>query len=87
MTDVGATLKERGGRYGDFSELSRVSQGMKNIMRSSTNWDKLPDDMKESLDMNIHKISRILTGDFDYVDNWHDISGYCTLVENKLNNK
>ena len=33
------------------------------------------------------KISRILTGDPSHADNWHDIAGYATLVERRLNNE
>jgi hypothetical protein len=31
------------------------------------------------------KITRILTGDPNYTDNWHDIAGYAKLVEIELN--
>lgn len=31
-----------------------------------------------------HKIARILNGGKSHVDNWHDIAGYATLVENEL---
>jgi hypothetical protein len=31
-----------------------------------------------------HKIARILNGDPTYTDNWHDIAGYATLVEQHL---
>ena len=30
------------------------------------------------------KVARMLNGDPDYVDNWHDIIGYATLVETRL---
>jgi hypothetical protein len=38
----------------------------------------------EALDMIAVKISRILTGDPNYSDNWHDIQGFAKLVENRL---
>jgi len=31
--------------------------------------------------MILHKIARILNGDPEYSDNWHDIAGYATLIE------
>ncbi len=40
--------------------------------------------MKESLEMNMHKVARILNGDPTYLDNWHDIIGYTRLVEKRL---
>ena len=30
------------------------------------------------------KIARIVNGDPDYADNWHDIAGYARLVEKEL---
>jgi hypothetical protein len=37
------------------------------------------------LDMICHKIGRIINGDPDYADSWHDIAGYAQLVANRLN--
>ena len=31
-----------------------------------------------------HKIARVLNGDPNYPDNWHDIAGYARLVEREL---
>ena len=31
-----------------------------------------------------HKIGRILNGDPNYIDSWHDIIGYTRLVEQRL---
>lgn len=38
----------------------------------------------EALDMIQHKIGRILSGNPNEPDHWHDIAGYATLVENIL---
>jgi len=35
--------------------------------------------------MILHKIARIVNGDPDYTDSWHDIAGYAKLVEDRLN--
>jgi len=45
----------------------------------------LAHDQQEALDMICHKIGRILNGDPDYADNWHDIAGYAQLVADRLN--
>ena len=37
--------------------------------------------------MIFHKIGRIINGDPDYADSWHDIAGYAQLVANRLNGK
>ena len=78
------TLAERGSCYGDFSSHAIITQNIKRAMVESPNWGELPDNMKESLEMIAHKIGRILNGDPAYVDSWHDISGYATLIENEL---
>lgn len=82
--DISSTLKERGSKYGDFGEHSRITQNLKAAMADSPNWEDLPDDMKESLEMVAHKIGRILNGDPFYHDSWHDINGYVKLVADKL---
>lgn len=85
MTDVSNTLNARSARYGTFSVQAAISQTMKNFMRQSPNWDSLDPDMAEALDMIQHKIARILNGDPRYADSWHDIAGYATLVDKRLN--
>lgn len=82
--NVEDTLTERGRRYGEFSEHARITQNLKRAMADSPNWPTLPDDMKEALQMVAHKIGRILNGDPDYADSWHDIIGYVRLVEGRL---
>ena len=37
--------------------------------------------------MILHKLARILNGDPNYVDSWHDIAGYAILVEDIINEK
>lgn len=34
-----------------------------------------------------NKISRVLNGDPDFLDSWHDIAGYITLVVKELQEK
>lgn len=82
--DIDSTLAERGNRYGDFASYARVTQSLKSAMCNSRNWDALPDDMREALEMVALKIGRILNGDPDYKDSWHDIIGYVRLVEERL---
>jgi len=84
MNDINQTLQERGNRYGAFSEHARITQNIKAAMRDSPNWESLTDDKKEALEMVAHKIGRILNGDPEYQDSWHDIIGYTQLVETSL---
>jgi hypothetical protein len=82
--NIEQTLAERGTRYGEFKDHARITQNIKRAMADSPNWDALSDDKKEALEMIAHKIGRILNGDPEYADSWHDIIGYSKLVEDEL---
>jgi hypothetical protein len=85
MTDLAATLAERGSRYGDFPSHANITQCLKNVMRNHAGgWERLDNDHREALEMIAHKIGRILNGDPDYADSWHDIIGYTKLVDDVL---
>ena len=84
MTDINTTLDERGSRYGKFTDHARITQELKRVMQDTPKWSILADDQKESLEMVVHKIGRILNGDPNYDDSWHDIAGYATLVTERL---
>lgn len=82
--DITITLAERGNRYGEFSEHARIAQNIKSAMADSPNWNRLAPDQKEGLEMIAHKAARILNGNPDYHDSWHDIVGYTKLVANRV---
>lgn len=96
MSDVNNTLQERGNRYGEFPDHASITQALKLVMTGNiiltdengfgtivpfTNWNSLSSAHKEALEMIAHKIGRILNGDPNYKDSWHDISGYSKLGE------
>lgn len=81
---VSDTLETRGTKYGEYETLAATANEIKEAIKRGLNYGSLDPDMKESLDMIAHKIARILNGDPYYVDSWHDISGYATLVEDRL---
>ena len=83
-SSIEVTLQERDERYGEFIEHARITQHLKYVMRERTKWEILSADKKEALEMIAHKIGRILNGDPEYHDSWHDIAGYATLVANDL---
>lgn len=84
MSTIDATLAERGTRYGDFAGHAEITQALKKVMQNSPKWSVLRPDQKEALEMTAHKIGRILNGDPDYHDSWHDINGYIKLVADTL---
>ena len=83
--DITATLTERGNRYGTFDSNAALSQTLKQTLHTAPNWNSLPNYMKEALEMVMHKISRLLNGDFTYTDNVIDILGYTQLMLDEMN--
>jgi hypothetical protein len=93
-TDITQTLQERGQRYGKFKDHARITQDLKQVVFMHTPTRRVRDgkeipflapDQQEALDMICHKIGRIINGDPDYADSWHDIAGYAQLVADRLN--
>lgn len=82
--DIENTLAERGARYGEFMDHAVIAQGIKEPMWSAPGWQRLAPDQKQALEVVADKIARILNGDPNYLDNWHDIIGYTRLVEKRL---
>ena len=90
---VDNTLAERGARYGDFTDHAELAQGLQDIMRGFRKlgpqgqivnpWAKLDSVKRQALTVIADKIARILSGDPNYTDNWHDIQGYAKLAEDR----
>jgi len=88
MTNVQSTLEQRGSRYGEFIGQSEATQDFKRLLQNHLarrNYKVLPDIQQEALDMIFSKIARIINGDNNYDDSWHDIAGYASLVVKDLN--
>jgi hypothetical protein len=87
MNEIETTLTERGKRYGTFVGHAGVTQSLKEVIRTNlqSRQRQLAPDQQEALDMICHKIGRIVNGDPDYADSWHDIAGYARLVDERLN--
>ena len=93
---VEATLAQRGSRYGDFTDHAAICQELKEVMTGCTKvnpekplerihgWNLLSSVQRQALEVIADKIARILSGDPNYDDNWHDIQGYAKLVEDRL---
>jgi len=86
MSDIDETLKQRGNRYGTFESNAATAQELKSVLHNHPAWQGPLNSMhRESLEMIMHKIARILNGDPDYDDSWVDIAGYATLVVKSIN--
>ena len=87
------TLAERGSRYGDFTDHAELAQELQDVMRGFRKpgpqgqivnpWAKLDSVKRQALTVIADKIARILSGDPNYTDNWHDIQGYAKLAEDR----
>ncbi|MEG1089810.1 MAG: DUF6378 domain-containing protein [Acinetobacter sp.] len=83
---IEATLTERQAQYGCFEDVAFVTE---NIMATlskvrSNGLTDLPHTHRMALYMIASKMARIVNGDFNYRDNWHDIGGYSKLIEDLL---
>lgn len=78
------TLAERGSRYGDFTHHAMIAQALQEVLRSVPGWHRLSAVQKQALTVIADKLARIVSGDPNYADNWHDIQGYAKLVEDRL---
>lgn len=83
---IADTLAERGKRYGDFSDHAIIAQNLQDVMRSTQGWQRCNAVKKQALTVIADKIARILSGDPEYTDNWHDIQGYAKLAEDRCIN-
>lgn len=84
---VDGTLKTRHNTHGDYQLQSLVSMNILRMMKMATGYYSLSSAAEEALILIAVKIGRILTGNANEPDHWHDIAGYATLVENILNGK
>jgi hypothetical protein len=92
MSDIVSEITaQRGSVYGEFLHNAIVSQKIKLAMRGipdpdndGLRWENLPFDVRESLDLIALKISRIITGDHNHIDNWDDIGGYARIVADRI---
>ena len=76
--NIEQTLNERNATHGDFREGAKISQHLKKVVANYG--EHLTPTHKESLDMIMHKVARLLNGDPMHTDTWTDIVGYATLA-------
>lgn len=86
MTDATKeTLEARAKNYGVFAQQAMLAQHLKEDVRQHPNWKTMNHDSREAIDMVLHKIARVVNGNENYADSWHDIGGYARLVEERIN--
>ena len=87
MNEINKTIEKRTETYGDFTEISKISQRLLDTITTASNYDKLSYVHKEAYKMIFHKIARSVCGDCYILDTAHDIVGYATLLETYLRNE
>ena len=81
--NIDRVLTMRGKSYGTFEENARISQLLKARFREELNYGEIPPVVREGLDMIAAKLCRILSvpHGWEHEDNWVDLAGYSTLVQ------
>ena len=84
LEGIEATLNQRQQTHGYFPDVAATSHNIRNAMSQEPEWKKLTTYQRESLIVIAQKIARILNGNPNEPDHWHDIAGYAMLVEKEL---
>ena len=77
------TLSQRQEQYGSFEDVAMLTEQMVDVMRKGY-YEKLAYNQKMALYMICSKMARIVNGNPNHKDSWHDIAGYATLIDNEL---
>ena len=77
------TLNQRQSQYGSFEDVAMITEQMVDIMRKGY-YENLAYNQKMALYMICSKMARIVNGNPNYKDSWHDIAGYAILIDNEL---
>ena len=80
---IEATLAERQSQYGCYEDVAFVTENIMSILAQVrvNGLNDLPNTHRMALYMIASKMARIVNGDFNHLDSWHDIGGYAKLVE------
>ena len=80
---VQATLNERQSSYGCFEDVALVTENIIDALKQ-VNYNRMPKTHKMAMYMIASKMARIVNGDFNHKDSWHDMQGYAKLIEDLL---
>ena len=83
---IEATLAERQAQYGCFEDVAFVTENIMAVLSKvrTNGLNDLPHTHRMALYMIASKMARIVNGDFNHKDSWHDIGGYSKLIEDLL---
>ena len=80
------TLAERQAQYGNFEDVAFVTENIMAVLSKvrTNGLNDLPHTHRMALYMIASKMARIVNGDYNHKDGWHDIGGYSKLIEDLL---
>lgn len=84
MSDIHDTLDDREEEYGEYRELAYLLESIIAIYNTSKNYRRLEPYQRVALYMDAMKTVRILNGNYNNIDSWHDKVGYAELVVKEL---
>lgn len=86
---IDETLDARHEKYGYFIDVCETTYAIRNVIEAELEARNkvLAPDMLYAIEMIAVKLGRIINGDPNYDDNWRDISGYATLIVDRLNGR
>jgi hypothetical protein len=82
--NVDQILSDREQTHGQYREMAGYAQAIKQLMRTSRNWNRLDVGQAQALEVVADKVARILCGDPSFLDHWQDGAGYFELVARDL---
>lgn len=76
-----STLNQRNSVHGDFEDNADIYVKLLETCEAAKGHGKLTPRQRTAIHYIIGKLSRILSGDPNHADHWHDIAGYAALGE------
>lgn len=80
---VDTTLSERQASYGCFEDVAFVTENIIGALKKC-NYDSMPHTHRMAMYMIASKMARLVNGDCNHLDSWHDICGYAKLIEDLI---
>lgn len=89
QSKIDETLAERQAQYGCFEDVAFVTESIMGILSKvrGNGLQDLPYPHRMALYMIASKMARIVNGDLNHLDSWHDIGGYAKLIEKLIDSE
>lgn len=81
MANVEDTLAQRNNVHGDYAKSASIKDEVLARLECTPNWEKMDSVGRQTIRMIVEKLGRVMFGDWSFVDHWHDIAGYSTLMQ------